>query len=89
MADHAAKIENCPPSQDIKKLQRFLGMVNFYRRFLPNCAQVLKPLTDLLKGGGPKRWSGPFPPTRHSKRLNTSWQRLYPSNILPQMLSFP
>jgi hypothetical protein len=26
-------------------------MVNFYHRFLPNCAQVLKPLTDLLKGG--------------------------------------
>jgi hypothetical protein len=25
-------------------------MVIFYR-FLPNCAQVLKPLTDLLKGG--------------------------------------
>jgi hypothetical protein len=26
-------------------------MVNFFRRFLPNYAQVLKPLTDLLKGG--------------------------------------
>jgi hypothetical protein len=26
-------------------------MVNFYRCFLPNCAQVLGPLTDLLKGG--------------------------------------
>ncbi len=26
-------------------------MVNFYRRFLPNCAEVLHPLTDLLKGG--------------------------------------
>jgi hypothetical protein len=26
-------------------------MVNFYRRFLPNCAQVLHPLTNLLKGG--------------------------------------
>jgi hypothetical protein len=51
-ADHTAEIENCPPPQDIKQLQRFLGMVNFYRRFLPNCAQVLKPLTDLLKGGG-------------------------------------
>jgi hypothetical protein len=23
MADHAAEIENCPPSQDIKQLQRF------------------------------------------------------------------
>jgi hypothetical protein len=26
-------------------------MVNFYLRFLPNCAQVLHPLTNLLKGG--------------------------------------
>jgi hypothetical protein len=26
-------------------------MVNFYHRFLPKCAQILKPLTDLLKGG--------------------------------------
>jgi hypothetical protein len=32
------KIKNCPPPQDIKQLQRFLGMVNFYSRFLPNCA---------------------------------------------------
>jgi hypothetical protein len=52
--DHNAEIENCPPPQDIKQLQRFLGMLNFYRRFLPNCAQVLKPLTDLLRGGGAK-----------------------------------
>jgi hypothetical protein len=50
-ADHTAEIKNCPPPQDIKRLQHFLGMVNFYRRFLPNCAQVLNPLTDLLKGG--------------------------------------
>jgi hypothetical protein len=40
-----------PPPQDTKQLQRFLGMVNFYSHFLPNCAQVLKPLIDLLKGG--------------------------------------
>jgi hypothetical protein len=58
-ADHAAEIKNCPPPQDIKQLQRFLGMVNFYRHFLPTCAQVLKPLTNLLRGGGPKQWSGP------------------------------
>jgi putative transposase len=50
-ADHATKIKNCPPPQDIKQLQHFLGMVNFYRRFLPKCSQILKPLTDLLKGG--------------------------------------
>jgi hypothetical protein len=50
-ADHAAEIEDCPPLQGIKHLQCFLGMVNFYLRFLPKCTQVLKPLTDLLKGG--------------------------------------
>jgi hypothetical protein len=42
------KKKNCPPPQDIKQLQRFLGMVNFYRHFLPKCAQILKPLTDLF-----------------------------------------
>ncbi len=71
-ANHAAKIENCPSPQDIKQLQRFLGMVNFYRCFLPNCAQVLKPLTDLLKGGGAKLCNGPLPLRTLSSRLNAS-----------------
>jgi cytoskeleton-associated protein 5 len=48
--DHTTKIKNCLPPQDIKQLQCFLGMVNFYRHFLTKCAQVLKPLTDLLRG---------------------------------------
>jgi hypothetical protein len=42
-ATHFAEIELCAPHQDIKQLQRFLSMVNFYRRFLLNCAQVLCP----------------------------------------------
>jgi hypothetical protein len=57
MADHAAEIENCPPPQDFKQLQHLLGMVNFYRRFLPNCAQVLKPLTDLRGGAKILQWT--------------------------------
>jgi hypothetical protein len=32
-------------------LQAFLGTVNFYRRFLPAAARILKPLTDLLING--------------------------------------
>jgi hypothetical protein len=27
-------------------------MINIYRFLLPNCAQVLKRLTDILRGGG-------------------------------------
>jgi hypothetical protein len=39
-----------PPPQDVKQLQQFLGMVNFYRRFLPGITYTLQPLTDALKG---------------------------------------
>jgi RNase H-like domain found in reverse transcriptase len=39
-----------PRPHTVKDLQRFLGMVNFYRRFLPKIAQTLAPLTNLLKG---------------------------------------
>ncbi|TNN05850.1 Retrovirus-related Pol polyprotein, partial [Schistosoma japonicum] len=28
----------------------FLGLINFYRRFIPSCAHLMQPLTDLLKG---------------------------------------
>jgi hypothetical protein len=33
MAKHTAAIDSCPAPQDIKQLQRFLGMVNLYNRF--------------------------------------------------------
>ena len=38
----------CPRS--VKALQRFLGLVNFYRRFLPGVAAVMRLLTDALAG---------------------------------------
>ncbi len=47
---HVAAVWDCPAPTDIKKLQRFLGLINFYRRFLPAVARTLQPLTDLLKG---------------------------------------
>jgi hypothetical protein len=50
LARHVTAIQEFPPPSDLKGLQRFLGMVNFYRQFLPSIAQVLQPLTDLLRG---------------------------------------
>ncbi|BHF60865.1 hypothetical protein SprV_0100383400 [Sparganum proliferum] len=46
----AAAIRDFPPPTSKRQLQRFLGMVNFYRRFLPNCADTILPLTSLLSG---------------------------------------
>jgi hypothetical protein len=47
---HVTAIQDCPPPTDIKQLQRFLGLINFYRHILPAVAGTLQPLTDLLKG---------------------------------------
>jgi len=47
---HVEAVRDFPPPTDVKGLQRFLGLVNFYRRFLPAIAKTLRPLTDLLKG---------------------------------------
>ena len=38
----------------MKQLRRFPGLVNFYRRFVPNAAAILTPLIDALKDQ-PKR----------------------------------
>jgi len=40
-----------PRPTTVKELQGLLGLVNFYRRFIPAAAQVLLPLTDALRGG--------------------------------------
>lgn len=34
----------------VRNLRRYLGMINFYRRFLPRAAETLAPLNDLLVG---------------------------------------
>jgi hypothetical protein len=51
LQSHIAAVRDFPPPSTIRGLQGFLGMVNFYRRFLPGIACTLAPLTDALKGG--------------------------------------
>ena len=42
-------IREFPKPTTQRKLREFLGLVNFYHRFLPNCAATLDPLNQLLK----------------------------------------
>ena len=41
----------------VKELQVFLGSVNFYRRFIPDFADLTQPLTHLLKKGALWDWT--------------------------------
>ncbi|KFD55401.1 hypothetical protein M513_03741 [Trichuris suis] len=46
--EKVAAIQNFPRPVAVKQLQRFLGMLNFYRRFIPNLAVLLRPLDALV-----------------------------------------
>jgi hypothetical protein len=50
LPSHVAAVQDFPRPTTVRELQAFLGMVNFYRRFLPAVARTLKPLTDALRG---------------------------------------
>ncbi|XP_054259897.1 uncharacterized protein K02A2.6-like [Macrosteles quadrilineatus] len=41
-------ITKLPPPTNIAGVQRFIGMVNFVGKYIPNKSQILKPITDLL-----------------------------------------
>jgi transposase InsO family protein len=50
IASNVAAIQRHPQPTTVKELQGFLGVINFYRRFVPSAAKILRPLTDVLRG---------------------------------------
>ena len=47
-------IQDFPQPVTKHDLRKFLGIINFYHRFIPNCAQLLQPLNGLLSTGSDK-----------------------------------
>ena len=52
--EKVTKIKNAPQPKTKKQVRSFLGLTGFYRRFIPNYAQIASPLTDLTKKGTTK-----------------------------------
>ena len=50
-AERTMPIREFPISQDTKGLARFIGMVNFYHKFIPRFADIAAPLNALRKKG--------------------------------------
>lgn len=51
--------QDFPRRASLTKLRQFIGLVNSYRRLIPNCAKLLHPLDLLLDKGG--RSTAPLP----------------------------
>ncbi|GFO40699.1 Pol polyprotein [Plakobranchus ocellatus] len=53
------KILNIQPCTTKQEVQSISGLLNFYRRFIPNFSDIARPLTDLTRKKSPKKvvWS--------------------------------
>ncbi|MCP4490712.1 MAG: hypothetical protein GY820_25880, partial [Gammaproteobacteria bacterium] len=52
-----AAIQNMAPPNNVKELQRFLGMVNYYTKFVSAFSQLASPLHKLLQKSSTWKWS--------------------------------
>ena len=94
LPERVTDIQSCPPPKSVSQLRRFLGMLYFYRRFLPHAATTQAPLHDALsgpklKGSHPVTWDDTCcslqrvqnkPITSHSTGLSPSNRSTRPSH---------
>ena len=50
-------INELPEPKDLKQLQSFLGGINYYSKFIPNMAEIGKPLYCLLEKDTEWKWT--------------------------------
>ena len=54
--DRIQAILQMPHPRNIKELQAFLGKINFLRRFIPNLAELIRLLNNMLKRDSKVKW---------------------------------
>ena len=62
------------------EVQRFLGLISYYRRFIRNCSQIAKPLYQLIERSKPFCWT---------VECDQAFQRLREQLTTPPALVFP
>lgn len=49
-------IEEFPTPKTVHQVRQFLGLINYFRKFIKNCAVLCSPLTKLLKNNAVWQW---------------------------------
>ena len=75
-----AAIQEAPTPQNVTQLRSFLGLLNYYGKFIANLSMLVHPLNRLLQKGIPWRWSGACAQAfRHAKEALVSLRTMIPS----------
>ena len=72
-----AAIVNALLPQNLQQLRSFLGLLNYYRKLLPNLAAIVQPLNELLQNKKKWIWS-----SKCTQAVQTAKQLLTASNTL-------
>lgn len=64
-------LQKIPTPRDVRRLCAFLGLANYYLRFVKNFSLIAKPLTILTSEDKPWTWS-----FEQQQAFNTSKERL-------------
>jgi len=77
-----------PVPTNVKEVQAFLGLANYYRRFIPNFAKIARPLNDLLKKNSKFIWSNEVDESFNSikSKFYSAPVLAYPDRNLPFMV---
>ena len=51
-------VQQRKPPSNVKQVQQYLGICNYYRRFIKDFAKIAAPLTYLLRGDVKFVWNG-------------------------------
>lgn len=84
--DKVSALSNYKRPEKLKGLRRFLGMINFYRRFIPNGASTLMPLYDLVARNQQKKGNPILNWTDHE---TTAFETAKTTLKVGTMLAFP
>ena len=75
--DKTAAIDNYPRPKKPRHVKRFTGMTGYYRKFIPRYADLVSPLSALLKSGTKFKWTPAC-----TESFNTLKQKLVSEPVL-------
>ena len=80
MPDKLSAIKEMPAPRSPKEIKQFLGLVGYYRKFIPRFSDVAKPLTRLTRHDTLFQWS---------KKCEFAFQSLKNALCTKPILKFP
>lgn len=75
--ENVQAVKDAPTPTSVTELKAYLGLLNYYNRFLPNLSTLLAPLHKLLKKDVAWSWE-----EKHTRKLFGDLKRLQSSQVL-------